>query len=114
MLTWETLCRDWMASFNNRNPDILLPHLDEGFRWPTSQNAKDQGKSEGLKYADMKEWALTAQIADGVYESTIHNGEDVLIGTHFVTRKGDRYKVMGVAKIKDGKVYEYHHTMSPL
>lgn len=114
MLTWKNLCRDWMEAANTSNPDKLLPHLREDFNWSISVQAKEDGKTEGLFYQDMRDWCLNASknITECEYESTIHDGEDILVGTHLVTRKGARYRVMCAAKIRNGKVYDYHHSMA--
>ena len=116
MLTWEVLCKDWMEAANTSNPTKLLPHLSEDFNWSTSARAKEDGRSEGLYYLDMKDWCLNASnnITEGEYENTIHDGEDILVGTHLVTRNGSRFRVMCAAKMRNGKVYDYHHSMAPL
>ena len=49
----------------------------------------------------------------GRYESTIHNGEDTIIGTHLITWDGVPQKVMAAAILKDGKVSKYHHMIKP-
>ena len=99
MLTWEILCKDWMEAANTSNPTKLLPHLSEDFNWSTSARAKEDGRSEGLYYRDMKDWCLNASnnITEGEYENTIHDGEDILVGTHLVTRNGSRFRVMCAA-----------------
>lgn len=56
------------------------------------------------------ELVKTGPFASGANGNTIFKNEEVLVGTHTITL-GDRpCTVMGVAKLRDDKVYEYHHS----
>lgn len=109
MLTWEKLCNAWATGINERSPDAILPLLTDDFCWPTSA----RGPADGIKYADISNWCLTAPVKDNQYDSTIHESEDLLVGTFTVVVDDVPNKALGVAKLRDGKVYEYHHMRTP-
>jgi hypothetical protein len=110
MLTWEKLCDAWAIGVNERNPDAILPLLTEDFCWPTSA----RGPADGIKYTDISNWCLTAPLESHEYESTIYDGEDIVVGTHKIIADGVPNKVLGVAKLRDGKVYELQHMRKPV
>lgn len=78
-----------MEAANTINPDKPPPHLSEDFNWSTSIRAKEYGKTEGLFYHNMGDCCLNASrnFSEGECENTIHDGEDILVGTHLVTKK---------------------------
>ena len=43
-----------------------------------------------------------------------HDSDEILIGTNEITRQGEASKVLNVAKVQDGKVYEFHHLRAPI
>ena len=47
------------------------------------------------------------------YTGTIHDSDEILIGTNDITRQGEASKVLNVAKVRDGKMYEFHHLRAP-
>jgi hypothetical protein len=112
MLTWETFIRAWMDGCNDNNPDKLAPFLADDFKWATSTSDSHTGAKpeDGLDRARTLELVKTGPFANGANESTIFESEDVLVGTHTITVSGQPCRVMGVAKVRDDKVYEYHHS----
>ena len=52
-------------------------------------------------------------MCDGSYLSTVYDSEDALVGYHVITVDWELNEVMGAAKIRDGKAYEYHHLRTP-
>ena len=42
-----------------------------------------------------------------------NDSKDIISGTHDINARGEKCKVLGVAKVRDGKVYEYHHIRPP-
>ena len=109
MLTWEKLMNAWATAINERKPDALLPLLADDFHWVTSF----RHAPIGARLEDMESFILTAPLEAFEYESTIHNGEDTIIGTHLITWDGVPQKVMAAAILKDGKVRKYHHMIKP-
>ena len=109
MLTWEKLMNAWATAINERKPDALLPLLADDFHWVTSF----RHAPIGARLEDMESFILTAPLEAFEYESTIHNGEDTIIGTHLITWDGVPLKVMAAAILKDGKVRKYHHMIKP-
>ena len=63
---------------------------------------------------DMESFILDAPLEAFEYESTIHNCEDIIVGTHLITWDGVPQRVMGAATLKDGKVRKYHHMIKPV
>ena len=112
MLTWETLSRAWMEALNDHAPDKLAPFLTDDFKWVTSTSDTHTGTGlgDGLDRARTLELVKTGPFANGANESTIFESEDVLVGTHTITISGQPCRVMGVAKLRGDKVYEYHHS----
>ena len=109
MLTWEKLMHAWGTAINERKPDALLPLLADDFHWVTSF----RHAPVGARLEDMESFILDAPLEGFEYESTIHNGEDTIIGTHLITWDGVPQKVMAAAILKDGKVSIYHHMIKP-
>ena len=56
------------------------------------------------------ELVKTGPFADGANESTIFESEDVLVSTNTITISGQPCRVMGVAKLRGDKAYEYYHS----
>ena len=56
------------------------------------------------------ELVKTGPFANGANESTIFESEDVLVSTHTITISGKLCRVMGVAKLRGDKEYEYYHS----
>ena len=109
-ITWKALCHAWATGINERNPDAILPLLTDDFHWPVAA----RGPAGGIKYADISNWCLTAPLESYEYESTIHDGEDILVGTHTIIADGVPNQVLGVAKLKNGKIYELRHMRTPI
>ena len=110
MLTWEKLMEARGTAINERKPDAVLPLFADDFHWPASfRNAPI-----GARLEDMESFILDALLEAFEYESTIHNGEDMIVGTHLITWDGVPQKVMGAATLKDGKVSKYHRMIKPV
>ena len=105
MLTWEKLMNAWATAINERKPDALLPLLADDFHWVTSF----RHAPIGARLEDMESFILTAPLEAFEYESTIHNGEDTIIGTHLITWDGVRQRIIGAAILNDEKVRKFHH-----
>ena len=108
MLTFEKLCRAWMAAINDHKTDEIMSLLADDFRWVTyTQNPA------GLDAAGTRDFCLNADVTNYSYTGTIHDSDEILIGTNDITRQGEASKVLNVAKVRDGKVYEFHHLRAP-
>jgi hypothetical protein len=111
MLTFKKLIDAWMEAANSNSHEVLKPFISENFIWVSNNKMTMQG---------LMDWCDTTEAFDAEYESTIFDSEDIIIGTHFIRPgnpehlKGRKSRVMGVAKVKDGKVYEYFHNIMPL
>ena len=112
MLTWETFISAWMDGCNENNPDKLAPYLTDDFNWATSTSDTHTGAGprDGLDRAGTLELVNTGPLANGANESTIFESEEVLVGFHTITVSGQPCRVMGAAKLRGDKVYEYHHS----
>ena len=114
MLTWETLSGARMDELNDHTPDKLAPFLKDDFKWATSTSdthtGPGPGPGDGLDRTRTLELVKTGPFANGCNESTIFESEDVLVGTHTITISGQPCRVMGVAKLRGDRVYEYHHS----
>ena len=108
MLTFEKFCRAWMTAVNERDTDELMSLLSDDFRWLTyTQNPA------GLDAAGTRDFCLGGAVGNFNYTGTIHDSDEILIGTNDITRQGEASKVLNVAKVRDGKVYEFHHLRAP-
>ena len=104
MLTWETFISAWIDGCNDSNSDKLAPFLTDDFKWATHASDPD-----GLDRARTLEFIEIAPVTNGVHEGTIFESEDVLVGTHSATVRGETTRLLCVAKLRGDKVYEYHH-----
>jgi len=112
MLSWERFIGAWMDGCNDNNPDRLAPFLTDDFKWvtSTSDSHTGAGSADGLDRAKTLDLVKTGPFSNGANENTIFESEDVLVGTHTITISGRPCTVMGVAKLRGDKVYEYHHS----
>ena len=111
-LTWKTFISAWMDGCNDNNPDKLAPFLTDDFKWATSTSDTHTGAGpgDGLDRATTLELVKTGSFANGANEGAIFESEDVLVGIHTITISGQPCRVMGVAKLRGDKAYEYHHS----
>ena len=109
ILTFERFCRAWMTAVNERDTDDLMSLLSDDFRWVTyTQNPA------GLDAAGTRDFCLGGTVGSFNHTGTIHDSDEILIGTNDITRQGEASKVLNVAKVRDGKVYEFHHLCAPI
>ena len=106
MLTREIFISKWMSAVNNNDPDTLAPFLADDFTWPIHINGL-------IDKAGLLELCAKTSMSDGSYLSTVCDSEDALVGYHVITVDGEPNEVMGAAKIRDGKAYEYHYLRTP-
>ena len=99
MLTWETISCAWMDALNDHAPDKLARFLTDGFKWITHASDPD-----GLDRSKTLEFTEIAPEKNGVHASTIFESEDVLVGTHTATTRGERTRLLCVAKLRSDKV----------
>ena len=101
-----------MDGCNDNSPDKLAPFLTDDFTWATSTSDSHTGAGpdDGLNRAKTLELVKTGSFANGANERTIFESEDVLVGTHTITISGQPCRVMGIAKLRGDKAYEYHHS----
>ena len=108
MLTYEKYARASEKAVNDHDADAPMSLHTEDFRWVSfTQNPG------GLDSAGLREFCLGGQIDGFNYTSTIHDSDDIIAGWHDITRNGEASKVLSVAKVRDGKVYELHHLRAP-
>ncbi len=108
MLTYEKYARASEKAVNDHDADEPMSLHTEDFRWVSfTQNPG------GLDSAGLREFCLGGQIDGFNYTSTIHDSDDIIAGWHDITRNGEASKVLNVAKVRDGKVYELHHLRAP-
>ena len=108
MLTFEKYCPAWATAVNDRETDELMSLLADDFKWVTYTQ-----DPAGLDAAGTRNFCLNADVTNYSYTGTIHDSDEVLIGTNDITRQGEASKVLNVAKVRDGKVYEFHHLRAP-
>ena len=112
MLTWETFISAWMDGCNDNNPDNLGPLLTDDFKWTTSTSDSHTttGAEDGLDRTETLELVKIGPFSDGANERTVFESKDVLVGFHTITISGQPCRVLGVAKLRGDKVYEYYHS----
>ena len=93
-----------MEALNDHTPDKLASFLTDDFKWATHASDPD-----GLDRARTLEFIKIAPVTNGVHEGTIFESEDVLVGTHSATVRGESTRLLCVAKLRGDKMYEYHH-----
>jgi hypothetical protein len=110
MLTWETFIIAWMNGCNDNNPDKLAAYLTDDFKCATSTSDTHNGggPGDGLNRASTLKLVKTGPFVNGANESTIFESENVLVGTHTITISSQPYRVIGVAKLRGDRAYEYH------
>ena len=95
MLPFERICRAWVTAVNERDTDDLMSLLSDDFRWVTyTQNPA------GLDAAGTRDFCLGGTVGNFNYTGTIHDSDEILIGTNDITRQGEASKVLNVAKVR--------------
>ena len=108
MLSFAKYCRAWATAVNDRETDELMSLLADDFKWVTyTQNPA------GLNTDGTRKFCLSGGVTDVNYTSTIYESDEIIAGMNEITRNGEASNVLGVAKVRDGKVYEYHHIRAP-
>ena len=108
MLTFERYCHAWAMAVNDRDTDELMSLLSDDFKWVTYTQ-----DPAGLDTAGTRKFCLSGGVSNVNYTSTIYDSEEIIAGMNEITRNGEASNVLGVAKVRDGKVYEYHHIRAP-
>ncbi len=108
MLTFEKYARASEKAVNEQDTDELMSLLAEDFRWVSFTQ-----KAGGVDSAGMREFCLGGQVEGLKYISTIHDSDKIISGWSDITRNGEASKVLNILKIRDGRVYEYHHLRAP-
>ena len=104
MLTYEKFCSAWASAVNDQKTEELMSLLADDFRWVTYPL-----DPTGLDAAGTREFWLSGNVSRLQYTSTIHDSDEIICGMNAISRNGEASKVLGVAKVRHGKVYEYHH-----
>lgn len=99
-VTWNDFVDAFRIGTDTGNTDILGALLSDDFNWPTSSMDKD---------ATLSWTASTSYKINGDAE-TLYENDEVIAGTHPVLDDdGKQNMVMGVARLRDGKIYHYNH-----
>ena len=98
-LTWEDFVDAWRQSSSNQDARNIDDIITDDFTWPTS----DMDRQATLDWVSSTDFRVTGEC------TTLYENDDVIVGSHGVNGDGHYNVVMGVAYLRDGKVYLYHH-----
>ena len=95
MLTYEKYARAWEKAVNDQDTDELMSLHTDDCRCMTFTQ-----KPGGLDPAGARAFCLGGQMNGFNYTSTIHESDEAS-------------QVLSVVKVRDGNVYELHHSRAP-
>ena len=99
-ITWIEFVDAFRIGSETSNTEHLANLISEDFNWVTSGIDKDETLS----------WTSNTSFRINGAAETFYENEDVIAGTHPVLDDdGKQNLVMGVARLKDGKIYRYDH-----
>lgn len=99
-VTWEKFVNAFRIGSDTGNIESLAKLVRHDFIWITS----------GMDKAATLTWTSTTSFRINGAPETYYENEEVIAGTHPVLDdEGKQNIVMGVALLKDGKIYRYNH-----
>lgn len=102
-ITWKNFVQAWREGTATQDPSMLDAMLADDFTWPTSNMDRDA----------TLDWTRNTDFRATDYEETLYENDDVIAGFHGVNGDGHYNVVMGVAYLRDGKIYLYKHLRKP-
>ena len=99
-ITWKKFVDGFKLGSDTGNVEALAQMLANDFNWATSDMDREATLS----------WTSTTSFRINGDAETFYENDDVIAGTHPVLDdEGQQNMVMGVARMKDGKIYRYDH-----
>ena len=99
-ISWEQCVDAFRVGSNTGNAERLASLITEDFNWVTS----------GMDREATLSWTSGTSFRINGDAETFYENEDVIAGTHPVLDdEGKQNLVMGVARLRDGKIYRYDH-----
>ena len=99
-ISWEQFVDAFRVGSNTRNAEQLASLITEDFNWVTS----------GMDREATLSWTSGTSFRINGDAETFYENEDVIAGTHPVLDdEGKQNLVMGVARLRNGKIYRYDH-----
>lgn len=99
-ITWKDFIDAFRVGSDTGNIQQFADILSDDFEWVTSDMNRDATLS----------WTANTSFRINGDAETLYENTDVIAGTHPVLDDdGKQNLVMGVAKIRDGKIYRYDH-----
>ena len=99
-ISWEQFVDAFRVGSNTGNAERLASLITEDFNWVTS----------GMYREATLSWTSGTSFRINGDAETFYENNDVIAGTHpVVDDEGKQNIVMGIARLRDGKVYRYDH-----
>lgn len=99
-ISWKYFVDAFKVGSDTGNIELLANALADDFNWVTSDMDREATLS----------WTSTTTFKINGDAETLYENDDVIAGTHPVLDdEGQQNLVMGVARMKDGKIYRYDH-----
>ena len=99
-ISWEQFVDAFRVGSNTGNAEQLASLITEDFNWVTS----------GMDREATLSWTSGTSFRINGDAETFYENDDVIAGTHPVLDdEGKQNLVMGVARLRDGKIYRYDH-----
>ena len=99
-ISWEQFVDAFRVGSNTGKAEKLASLITEDFNWVTS----------GMDREATLSWTSGTSFRINGDAETFYENDDVIAGTHPVLDdEGKQNLVMGVARLRDGKIYRYDH-----
>ncbi len=103
-ITWATFVDAWRQGAATNDASHMAALITDDFTWPTSD----------MDYSATINWLTNTDFRVTDVCVTLYENEDVIVGMHGVHGEGHNNMVMGIAYLRDGKVFEYKHQRKPM
>ena len=99
-ISWNDFVDGFRTGSDTGNIERLDSLITDDFTWVTSGMGRDATLS----------WTSTTSFKINGDAETFYENDEVIAGTHpVVDDNGKQNLVMGVARLRDGKIYRYDH-----
>ena len=98
-VTWEKWVDAWRQDTDKNDSAHIEELMTDDFKWNTSD----------FNRQDTIDWVNTTGFRVVGDTTTLYENDEVIVGTHEVNSGKSQDTVMGIAYLRDGKVFKYSH-----
>ena len=98
-VTWEKWVDAWRQGTDKNDSTYIEALITDDFNWNTS----DFNRQTTIDWVNSTEFRVVGDV------TTLYENDEVIVGIHEVNSGKSYDTVMGIAYLRDGKVFKYSH-----